>query len=93
MALLEGCFLKIPAMNIGHRNQDRMNGGNVIFVDVNEKIIRRIARRILFDKKYRARLVHCRPVYGDGKASGRIVAAIRKLRKTRRELLAKDLTY
>ncbi|HOW43069.1 MAG TPA: UDP-N-acetylglucosamine 2-epimerase [Candidatus Omnitrophota bacterium] len=93
MALLEGGFLKIPAINVGNRNKDRMNGGNVVFVDADTGRIRRIAQKILFDADYRARLLRCRPVYGDGNASERIVTTVKKMRKTRRELLAKDLTY
>lgn len=93
MALLEGAFLRIPAINVGQRNKDRMNGGNVVFVNTNIAAIKKTAERILSDKSFRAKLRRCDSVYGDGRAAKRIVKTIKALNKTRAELLAKDITY
>lgn len=93
MALLEGAFLKIPAINVGQRNRNRMNGGNVVFVDANTAAIRKTAERILYDRSFRDRLRHCNSVYGDGKAAKRIVRFMKRLDKTKRELTRKDITY
>ncbi|HNX90728.1 MAG TPA: UDP-N-acetylglucosamine 2-epimerase [Candidatus Omnitrophota bacterium] len=93
MSILEGCFLRFPAINVGERNQDRMNGGNVVFVEENFAKIKETAERILSDKVYSGELKACRPVYGDGNASKRIVEILKGIPKTRTELLAKRMTY
>ncbi len=93
MALLEGSFLKIPAINVGERNKNRMNGGNVVFVDADAAKIREKLEKILFDEGFSNRLRNCKPVYGDGNAVGKIVEYIKKLSKKRTELIAKDIIY
>ncbi len=93
MALLEGAFLKIPAISVGERNLNRINGGNVVFVKNDASEIREVAEKILFDKHFSARLKNCKPVYGDGNASTRVLDYLRNLNKTKTELLAKDITY
>lgn len=93
MALLEGSFLKIPAINVGNRNKDRLNGGNVLFVKADKYDIRRAAEKILYDNNIRARLKACRPIYGDGKAASRIVRILKKLIRSRAELAVKSITY
>lgn len=93
MALLEGAFLRIPAINVGQRNMNRMNGGNVVFTDTNTSAIRKMAERILYDKGFRDRLKRCNSVYGDGKAAKRIVNFLKQLDKTKTELIRKDITY
>jgi GDP/UDP-N,N'-diacetylbacillosamine 2-epimerase (hydrolysing) len=93
MALLEGSFLKIPAINVGERNRDRMNGGNVVFVKDKSSAIGKMARKILSDRKFSKRLKGCKPIYGDGNAARRIVSYLKRLSKTRSELTAKGITY
>lgn len=93
MAIIEGCYLKVPGINVGHRNKERLNGGNVVFVKPAAKEIFRVAKKILFNRGYRAKLKRCRSVYGDGHAAGKIVKALKRLKKTRRQLLAKDITF
>jgi UDP-N-acetylglucosamine 2-epimerase len=93
MALLEGSFLTIPAINVGKRNWNRMNGGNVIFVASEVDKIRDEAKKILFDKEVSCKLRNCSSVYGDGNASIKIVVSLKKLNKTRTELIAKNITY
>ena len=93
MALLEGSFLKIPAINVGERNFDRMNGGNVIFVEEKVAEIKKAAEKVLFDRNFSNNLKACQPVYGDGQAAQKIVKHIKGLNKNRVELLAKGITY
>lgn len=93
MALLEGALLKIPAINVGQRNRNRMNGGNVVFVDTSTAAIRKTAKRILCDRSFRDRLRSCNSVYGDGKAAKRIIMFLKRLDKTKIELTRKDITY
>lgn len=93
MALLEGSFLKIPAINVGERNKDRMNGGNVVFVEPERKKIRTALEKIISDEKYYKTLKKCTSVYGDGKASLKIIRSLKKLNKSRPIILAKNITY
>ena len=93
LALLEGSFLKIPAINVGERNLTRMNAGNVLFVGHKEQRIRQTAEKILSDREFSARLRRCPSVYGRGNASRKILGYLKKLRRTRAQLLAKRITY
>ena len=93
MALLEGSFLRIPAINVGERNRNRMNGGNVVFVEADTSKIEEMARKILFDKEFSDTLKECEQVYGDGKAAKKIVDFVKRLDKTKTELIAKNITY
>jgi len=93
MALLEGSFLKIPAINVGHRNKNRMNGGNVVFVNTDSVAIRKAAEKILSDKSFRDTLKRCVSVYGEGNAAKKIVGILKALEKTRAELVAKGMAY
>ncbi len=93
MALLEGSFLKIPAINVGERNRNRMNGGNVVFVEADTSKIEEMARKILFDKEFSNNLKNCQSVYGDGTAAHKIVDYLKNINKTKVELIAKDTTY
>ena len=93
MALLEGSFLKIPAINVGERNRNRMNGGNVVFVEADTSKIEEMARKILFDKEFSNNLKDCQPVYGDGKAAQKIIKHLQGLNKTKTKLITKDITY
>ena len=93
MALLEGSFLKIPAINVGERNLNRMNGGNVVFVKADTSKIEEMARKILFNKEFSDNLKNCKSVYGDGKAAHKIVDYLKNINKVRVELIAKDITY
>jgi GDP/UDP-N,N'-diacetylbacillosamine 2-epimerase (hydrolysing) len=93
MALLEGSFLKIPAINVGERNRNRMNGGNVVFVKADTSKIEEMARKILFDKEFSNKLKDCEPVYGNGNAAHKIIKHLQSLNKTKTELIAKSITY
>ncbi len=93
MALLEGSFLKIPAINVGERNLNRTNGGNVVFVDAEVAKIQEKINGIVFGNESSKILRNCRQVYGDGKAAEKIVDIMKRLNRTRRELTAKNITY
>ena len=93
MALLEGSFLKIPAINVGERNRNRVNGGNVIFVDPEVAKIREITEKIIYHKEFSNSLKSCEPVYGNGNAAQKITKYLQGLNKTKTELIAKGITY
>lgn len=93
MALLEGGFLKVPAINVGQRNRERMNGGNVVFTGTGTEEIRVVVDKILSDRVFYNKLKRCRSLYGNGRSAGKIVSELKKMGKTRTMLLAKDITY
>jgi len=93
LALLEGSFLKIPAINVGERNLARMNAGNVLFIEHQLDKIRRAAKKILFHREFARKLKKCPSVYGKGDASRKIVVFLKNLKKSRVELIAKNITY
>ena len=85
--------LKIPGINVGNRNAQRMNGGNVVTVPAEVAQIKEAALNILFDGKTADKLKSCKQVYGDGNAAKRMVKILKDSDKSRTELLAKDITY
>jgi GDP/UDP-N,N'-diacetylbacillosamine 2-epimerase (hydrolysing) len=93
MALLEGSFLRIPAINVGERNRNRINGGNVVFVDAEVDKIQDMIKSIVCDKEFASRLKDCKQVYGNGNTSEKIVDFMKRLNRTRKELTAKNITY
>lgn len=93
MGLLEGSFLKFPVVNTGDRQKQRLNGGNVVFVPHDAGKIRETVVRILEDDAYRRSLTSCDQVYGDGTAAAKALAFLKNLKKTREELVSKDITY
>jgi GDP/UDP-N,N'-diacetylbacillosamine 2-epimerase (hydrolysing) len=93
MALLEGSYLALPAINVGNRQRERLHGGNVVFVDFDEKQIKETVEKILYDKKYRSNLKNCQKIYGVGNAAQNILSFLASLKKTRSELVSKNITY
>ncbi len=93
MALLEGGFLRIPSVNVGNRQKERSHGGNVVFVPHQEQIIADTVNRIINDPVYRKELKNCKKIYGNGNAAGKILGFIKNINKTKKQLIAKDITY
>lgn len=65
--------LKIPAINVGSRQQGRERAGNVIDVPYEKAKILNGINKALFDEEFRDYIRNIRNPYGDGKASERIV--------------------
>ena len=51
MGVLEAPFLKLPVVNVGLRQKDRQNAGNIVFVP-HEKKNYQIGSKCLKDKKF-----------------------------------------
>ena len=67
VAVREGGFLGVPAINIGSRQRGREQAGNAIDVDFDRREIVRAVRSQLGNGRYERSYL-----YGDGKAGGRI---------------------
>lgn len=91
--VLEGPFLKLPAVNIGSRQTGRMQSTNVINVPHERHAIEGAARRAIHDSEFRAQVQLCVNPYGDGKSSARIVKVLEELASQRVRLLDKHMTY
>jgi len=64
---------KLPVVNIGNRQQGRLNAGNVEFVNYNKQKIIDSIGRACFDNKYRYYVSKLKNPYGDGFAHKKIV--------------------
>ncbi|GAB5380737.1 MAG: UDP-N-acetylglucosamine 2-epimerase [Aliiglaciecola sp.] len=74
MGLLEAPMYKLPVVNVGHRQQGRLNAGNVEFVEHDvDKIVCAIEKASL-DKVYRQNVAELVNPYGDGLAAKRVVS-------------------
>jgi GDP/UDP-N,N'-diacetylbacillosamine 2-epimerase (hydrolysing) len=69
--------LKIPAINIGSRQQGRERAGNVIDVPYDtEKIVNAI-KKAIFNEEFRKYVSSIENPYGDGTSSGKIVQILK----------------
>lgn len=75
----EAPSFKVPAVNIGTRQQGRERAGNVIDVGYDTAEIVAGIRKALYDTEFRKRLENCKNPYGDGRAAGRIVKILEEL--------------
>lgn len=90
--IIEAPSFKLPVVNIGIRQEGRDRAENVIDVDHDKEQIKTAIRNALKDKNFLTRVKNCPNPYGDGKASERIVAVLRKTKITP-DLLRKRITY
>lgn len=90
--ILEAPLLKLPAVNIGMRQEGREHAENVIFTDYDKKNIERAIKKAVYGEKFRSRLKKCRNPYGDGHAAER-VTRILSMVKLDKKLLQKKVTY
>jgi GDP/UDP-N,N'-diacetylbacillosamine 2-epimerase (hydrolysing) len=72
MGILEAPFYKLPVINVGARQQGRLNAGNVDFVDHCQKNIIQALNKAIFDEKYRLQINNLANPYGDGSADKHI---------------------
>lgn len=89
--IVEASYFEIPVVNVGIRQQGRERGRNVL--NVNGKSITRLCTMILMalEKKKMKKLVKDN-IYGDGRASKRIVKYLEKITLDK-ELIQKQIFY
>ena len=89
--LLEAPTFRVPAVNLGTRQEDRLQARNVINAPFDvEAIVAAI--RWASSREFRETLRDAENPYGDGRSSGRILSILRSTPKTAK-LLSKRLTY
>jgi UDP-N-acetylglucosamine 2-epimerase len=87
--IIEAASFELPVVNVGNRQRGRSHGANVLDVPPERDAIAAAIRRAVAPE-FRAGLRGLRNPYGDGQASGRIVAVLRDA-PPRADLLVKRL--
>jgi UDP-N-acetylglucosamine 2-epimerase (non-hydrolysing)/GDP/UDP-N,N'-diacetylbacillosamine 2-epimerase (hydrolysing) len=90
--IIEAPSFRLPVVNIGIRQEGRDRAENVLDVGHDKEKIKAAIRKVLDDRKFLSKVKNCLNPYGDGKASERIVAILRKTEITS-DLLRKRITY
>lgn len=90
--IVETPTFRLPAINVGRRQEGRLHAENVIHVPHEREAIRQALARALHDEAFRRTVKNCRQPYGDGKAGERVVDALRATPIDRR-LMVKRMTY
>ena len=75
-AIRDGSFIGTPAVNIGTRQNSRLQGPNVINVSYNDAKIYAAIKKQIKIKRYKSS-----NIYGDGNASKKIIKILIKLKK------------
>jgi GDP/UDP-N,N'-diacetylbacillosamine 2-epimerase (hydrolysing) len=92
MGVLEAPLLKLPVVNIGLRQKDRQNAGNILFVRHNKKKIIKAIKKSLYNKKYLKKIKRLKNPYGFSGAPGKIVKIFSKI-SINDKLISKRITY
>lgn len=90
--IIESASFKTPVVNIGERQKGRPQNGNVLNVSYNKDEIEKAIKKSLFDKNYLAKLKKIKNIWGNGKASSKIVKVLSKI-DINDKLLNKQITY
>lgn len=92
LGLLEAPFLKLPVVNVGNRQKERMHAGNVEFVPHDITAIKAAVHKAISDSDYRKHIEALECPFGNGDASDKIVDVLANVRLDDK-LLIKDITY
>ena len=92
LGLLEAPFLKLPVINVGRRQAERLHAENVFFVPHQRAAIIRQVQAVLGDTETKERVENCSNPFGDGKTGERIANLLASTQIDAR-LLNKDLSY
>jgi len=80
--IIEAPTFKVPFVNIGTRQINRLRATNVLDVSYHAQEITSAIRKSLFDEEFRQSLVECINPYGDGHTSLKVVNILEKLQIT-----------
>ena len=88
--IIEAPSFKLPAVNIGYRQQGREKALNVIDVDYNKEEIKEAILKSIYDEEFIDMIHNSENPYGDGKTSQKVVKILHDI-KLNQELLEKKL--
>lgn len=77
--IIEAPIFKLPVVNIGNRQLNRIRSNNVIFVEHNKVAIKRVIKKALFDKTFVNKVKGCKSIYGDGHTGERVADILNKV--------------
>ena len=92
MGVSEAPLLKLPVVNVGLRQKDRQNAGNIIFVMHSKLKIIKAIKKSLYNKKYLNKIKKLKNPYGASGASNKIVKILSKI-PINDKLIGKRITY
>jgi len=92
LGIIEAPFLKLPVVNIGNRQNDRLHGDNVVFVPHDFQAILDAVRHCVSDKDFLKEVAKGYDLYGTGHASSKIADILATIPIDNR-LLIKQITY
>jgi GDP/UDP-N,N'-diacetylbacillosamine 2-epimerase (hydrolysing) len=88
--IIEAPSFKLPAVNIGSRQEGRERASNVIDVNHDKEEIKKAITKAIYDKEFEKTLQNCENPYSDGK-TGKIVSDILSNIKLDNKLMNKKL--
>ena len=90
MGILEAPFYKLPVVNIGRRQQGRLNAGNVQFVDYDHSQIIKALEKACFDVQYRNEIKLLKSPYENGDAPELIYNYLKQVNPKDKKYLVKS---
>ena len=90
--IIEAPYFKLPAINIGTRQDGRERAENIIDVPYRRNKIITAIRKALCDEAFKERVRRCQNPYGQGRAGGKIANILRRI-KLDQKLLQKRIIY
>ena len=92
MGVLEAPLIKLPVVNVGLRQKDRQNAGNIIFVACNKQKIITAVKKSLYNKQYLNKIKRLKNPYGTYGAADKMVKILSKI-SINEKLISKKITY
>jgi len=77
--IIEAPFLRVPSINVGTRQEGRLQTSSIIDVGYDKQQIKKAIKKTLEDKSFLDRVKKCKSLYGDGNASKKIVQILENL--------------
>ncbi|MFY9307885.1 MAG: UDP-N-acetylglucosamine 2-epimerase [Bacteroidia bacterium] len=90
MGILEAPFYKLPVVNVGNRQQGRLNAGNVKFVPHQKENILSALKEACLDENYRLKIKNLYCPFGDGHAPEIISETLKKIDPADKKWLVKS---
>lgn len=90
--IIEAPYLKTPTINVGTRQTQRQHSENIVFVDYNEKQIKRWINKAINDNKFIEKVKNCKSIYGEGRTGEKIANILANI-EINDKLLNKQITY
>ena len=90
MGFLEAPYYKLPVINVGNRQKDRLNAGNVEFAPFDTKKITKLLNRACFNNSYRNYVKKLSNPYRNGNASKKIVNVLNNIDLNDKKWLVKN---